>query len=174
MLKQLLKYIWISIIFLASAFAQDGFQDEETKKIYEEYSEITQRLNLVQQQAMEDEKISDKTKKYTEKVESKMIEQDSFVKDIIEKRDSIIGNYEVAEQTGNQDEMIKLQKEFQNVSKDLFTQQEEALQDNELKEEGKQLEEEVLNKMKEIDPKVPELIARLGSLGDKLESKKSE
>ena len=57
------------------------------------------------------------------------------------------------------------------VEQDLKVHQTEALKDEEIAEEGKKLQDALLIKMEEIDPEVPQILARLEQIGNELQQK---
>lgn len=70
---------------------------------------------------------------------------------------------------GDETEMLKLQNEFQGITEELMDHQQKVMDTNaELKEEGKKLEDALFEKMKQIDPEVPVLVARLETLGNQI------
>ncbi|MFO7444864.1 MAG: hypothetical protein R6W90_00790 [Ignavibacteriaceae bacterium] len=148
-------------------------QGVNIQEIYQEYSEISQRLQAIQQQAISDIEVAGKTQEFTDKLESEMVKQDSSARSKMDRRNSIVDEFQQAEQEGNSDKMTKLQEEFQSLNNELQPLQQRALENNDLKEEGMALEEAVFNKMKDIDPEVPQLFARLQTLGAQLQGQKT-
>lgn len=164
---KLLKYTGIVIIFFAvSSFTQ---QEDEKEKLYKEYQQITQRLQNVQEQALSDAKIAEQSENFSEKVDQEMIRQNPAVRPKIDRRNSIVDEFERARSTGNESEMYRLQQEFQVITQDLKTHQQKAMENEQLREEGEELEKALLEKMKEIDPEVPNLVARLETLGNQIQ-----
>jgi len=153
--------------FVISISPQDSGIDE-SKKI-EEYNLINQRLNIVQQQALSDDEILKKSDEFTEKLETEMIKKSPSVKEKLEHRNDIISDYEEAREMNDEKRMADLQHEFKLLSEEILLHQIDALQNADLKAEGDKLEAAVLNKMEQIDPEVPQLIARLETLENELQ-----
>jgi hypothetical protein len=151
---------------MISLSAQDV---DDTKKIHE-YNQISQRLSIVQQQALADEDIMKKSDAFTEKLESEMIKKNPGVKEKLEHRNEIMIDYEDARKMNDERKMQDLEEEFKALSGEILVRQMEAMQNSELKEEGNKLESAVMDKMKEIDPEVPRLIARLERLENQLQN----
>lgn len=146
---------------------QQNRNDEQQKA--EEYNQISQRLRTVQQQALSDIQIAEKTNNFSAKVDSEMIKQDPSAQKKLEERDNIVDDYEAAEKEGDNEKMEEIRRKFQALSQDLIILQQRAMQNDELREEGEELEKAVLKKMTDIDPEVPKLIARLETLGSELQ-----
>jgi hypothetical protein len=158
------------IFFSLSVSAQDT---EESKKI-QEYNLISQRLSIVQQQALADDEIVKKSDAFTKKLESEMIKKNPEVKGKLEHRNSIISDYEDARMMNDERKMLVLEEKFKTLSGEILIHQMEAMQNSELRDEGDKLEAAVLGKMQEIDPEVPQLIARLESLENQLKETEKE
>lgn len=158
--------------FVISASAQDS-ELGGSKKI-EEYNLISQRLNIVQQQALADDEIVKKSDAFTKKLESEMIKKNPGVREKLEHRNSIISDYDNARKMNDEKKMLDLEEEFKTLSGEILIHQMEAMQNLELRDEGDKLEAAVLGKMQELDPEVPQLIARLESLEKQLKETEKE
>ncbi len=123
----------------------------------------------MQQQALSDDEILKKSDEFTEKLETEMIKKSPSVKEKLEHRNDIISDYEEAREMNDEKRMADLQHEFKLLSEEILLHQIDALQNADLKAEGDKLEAAVLNKMEQIDPEVPQLIARLETLENELQ-----
>jgi chromosome condensin MukBEF ATPase and DNA-binding subunit MukB len=166
-------FIIISTIFLlafpASAQGTDE-QNEKAAKLYEEYMEINQRLQMIQQQALNDEIFLKRSQDFAGKVEAEMIKKDPTVQNKLEQRDSVIEEYQQAETEGSQEKIMAVQQKYQAIMQELQAHQNEAMQNEELLKEGEELEAALIQKMEEIDPEVPQLLAKLNQIGTELRS----
>jgi Tfp pilus assembly pilus retraction ATPase PilT len=162
-----LKYTGILTIFFS--FILSAQQDEEKQELYKEYQQITQRLQTVQEQALSDAKLAEQSKEFSNKVDQEMIRRDPAIRPKIESRNNLIDDFERARSTNNQPEMQRLQQEFQSLAKELHVHQQKAMENAELKREGEKLENALRLKMQQIDPKVPELVARLETISNQLQ-----
>ncbi|MDO8548653.1 MAG: hypothetical protein Q7S39_00685 [Ignavibacteria bacterium] len=157
----------IIILFSVSLSAQDTTnQNGEKEKIIKEYQEISGRLMDLQKQALSDLEIAKQAEVFSQNLEAEMVRQDSSIKQKLNRRDEIVDSYEKG---GDEVEMLKLQQEFQGITQQLMIHQQKVMENNnEIREEGKNLEEALFEKMKELDPEVPKLVARLETLGNQI------
>jgi hypothetical protein len=180
--SKMLLVIGILLLFSISVSAQENQQEQQDQnnqdqqnqnpdqEKVDEYNQITQRLRTVQQQALSDIEIAKKTNEFSAKVDSEMVRQDPLAHEKLEQRNDIVDNYEAAEKTGDSAKMEEIRRKFQSLSQELIALQQKALQKDELRQEGEKLEKAVLDKMTDIDPEVPKLIARLETLGSELQN----
>lgn len=167
--RKLFKYLSVFILFAFSLSAQDTTSQEEREKIIEEYKEISTRLMDLQKQALSDLEVSKKAEDFSKNLEREMVKQDSSVLGKINRREEIVDKFEEADKTGNQMEAMNLQQEYQEITQELMVYQQNVLDNNEdLKKEGEDLENSLYEKMKEIDPEVPKLVARLETLNNQI------
>lgn len=167
MFQQAMKYAGVLILPLSiSIFAQDINGDSQ---VYQEYREISQRLQELQLAALSDLEIAKQAEEFSKNLERAMIEEDSSIIEKLNRKDDIVDQYENTEKQGNETEMLKLQQEFNHITQDLLVHQRNVLEkNNEIKEEGENLEKALFEKMKQLDPEVPVLISRLESLGNQI------
>ena len=160
------------IIFISAvaAFAQ-GNQDstKNLQQFYMEYQQISQRLQSVQQKALADSEIATKSKRFSDKLDSAIIKENPSDKEKIVKRDKIIDNFQDAQQKGDKEKMMKLQQDYKTISMELQVHQQKVMENEKLRNEGIELNNELVQKMTNIDPGVPKLIERLEFLGKKLQ-----
>jgi len=160
------------IIFISAAvtFAQ-GNQDstKDLQQTYMEYQQISQRLQTVQQKALADSEIAEKSKSFSSKLDSVMIKENPSDKEKLAKRDEIINNFQNAQQKGDKEKMQQLQQDYKTISMELQAHQRKVMENEKLQEEGTELNNELIQKMTSIDPGVPKLIDRLEVLGKKLQ-----
>ncbi len=172
-MRDVKRFSWSGLFLIFFSFSVSAQETEQSKKI-QEYNLISQRLSIVQQQALADEEIVKKSDAFTKKLESEMIKKNPEVKEKLEHRNSIISDYDNARMMNDEKKMLDLEEEFKTLSGEILIHQMEAMQNSELKDEGDKLEAAVLGKMQEIDPEVPQLIARLGSLENQLKETERE
>jgi|GEM_PF-911150 len=173
--KKMLKYFIALVLFNVSLFGQDTTDQEEREKIIEEYKQISSRLMNLQQQALSDINVSKQAERFSKNIEKAMIEEDSTLENKIKRRDEIISEFEEADKKGDQTKAFNLQQEYEEITQHLMVHQQKALESNEeLRKEGEALENSLYEKMKEIDPEVPKLVARLEELGKQLQGMKED
>lgn len=164
------KYLYAFIFFVVPVLAQDPTEQEEREKMIKEYQAISERLMDLQKQALSDIGIAKQAEDFSQKLEKAIIKGDSSLLNKINRREEIIEQFEAADKNDNSTEIIILQQEYQEITQDLMVHQQKALESNiDLKEEGEQLEGALFEKMKELDPEVPQLISRLESLGNQIQ-----
>ena len=160
------------ILFISAAgiFAQD-IQDstKNLQKVYSEYQQISQRLQSVQQQALADSVLAEKGKNFSRNLDSAMIKDDPSAKEKISKRDKIINGFQEAQKNGDNEKLMKLQQDYKSIIQELQVHQQKAMENEKLQQEGKELNDALVQKMTKIDPQVPQLIARLEVLGKQLQ-----
>ena len=98
-----------------------------------------------------------------------MIEDDPELESTIEKRNSLIDEFETAQENGNQEKIDSIKTEFTEVSQKLQPVQKKLMQKEEFKSDAQEIETAVKNKMEEINPDTPDLITQLNELGSKLQ-----
>jgi len=174
--KKIIKILGLfTFAFFSLTFAQDDQNsNKELKEEYIEYQLISQKLMSIQQQALSDSEIAKQSTTFGKKLDSAMVEETPSIKQKLEKRDEIIDNFQEAQENGNQDKILKLQEDYKSISGELQVHQQNALQDENLRKEGEELNEKVIQKMTDIEPDVPKLFSRLKVLGEKLKEEVKE
>ncbi|MGE5795827.1 MAG: hypothetical protein ACM34N_03540 [Ignavibacteria bacterium] len=172
-MRNVKRFSWSGLFLIFFPFSVSAQDTEESQKI-QEYNLISQRLSIVQQQALADDEIVKKSDAFAKKLESEMIKKNPEVKEKLEHRNSIISDYDNASKMNDEKKMLDLEEEFKTLSGEILIHQMEAMQNSELRDEGDKLEAAVLGKMQEIDPEVPQLIARLESLEKQLKETEKE
>ncbi len=169
--SRVIKLLGLVLFISAAGIFAQGSQDttKNLQKVYMEYQQITQRLQSIQQQALADSEIAERGKNFSKKLDSAMVKANPEVKEKIEKRDNIINNFEDAQQKGDKETMLRLQQDFKSISQDLQVNQQKVMENEKLREEGKELNDALVQRMTNIDPEVPQLIARLEVLGKQLQ-----
>ncbi|MEJ2616337.1 MAG: hypothetical protein P8Z35_15375 [Ignavibacteriaceae bacterium] len=172
MFKNMFAGLTGMIIFISAAAAlAQGNQDstQNLQQFYMEYQQISQRIQSVQQKALADSEIAEKSKIFSDKLDSAIIKENPSDKEKLAKRDKIISNFQDAQQKGDKEKMLKLQQDYKNISMELQVHQQKVMENEELRKEGIELNNELLKKMTSIDPGVPKLMKRLEFLGKKLQ-----
>ncbi|RPI72544.1 MAG: hypothetical protein EHM47_08090 [Ignavibacteriales bacterium] len=164
------KFLFVLLLTIPLS-AQDTTSQEEREKIIEEYKQISSRLMELQKQALSDLNVSKQAENFSQNLEKAMVREDSTVLNKINRREEIISKFEEADKTGNQTEAYNLQQEFQEITEELMVHQKNILEsDEELRKEGEALEDSLYEKMKDIDPEVPKLVARLETLNNQIQN----
>lgn len=174
--KRSFKFLGLALfVFSAVIFSQnnpqqnDPQQNNKMQKLYAEYQQISQELQSVQVKAFSDKDISSRSDKFNHELEKEMIKQDATIKGKLKKKDEIIDAFKTAETNGDQNKMTALKQKFQGISKDLQIAQQKAMKNPKLLKDSKIFQDALVAKMTKIEPKTPQLIARLESLGRELQ-----
>jgi hypothetical protein len=169
--NRLLLFVALSLFTFSPLFAQsEEVNEDAAAELFAEYVQINQRLQTVQQKALQDEELSERSVAFVQRVELEMVKNDPSVRTMLDKRNRIVQDFETAQENGDSEEMESLQQEFILLSQQIQSHQTAALQNEELFQEGKQLETLVIEKMEEIDPEVPNLLSRVETIGKELQN----
>lgn len=168
----------LMILCFSTIFAQgqtpQTTPDPETQKLYQEYGQLNQQLQQLQQQAMADEKIAEKGEALDKKMTAAMVVNNPQIQETLDQRDKIISQYETAQQSGDQQTLMQLGQQFQSISQKIQVEQQKVMQNPELQTEMLEFESMVMNKMEEINPNAPQLISQMQALRDKLMSAQNQ
>ena len=159
------------ILCYSTFFAQGQMQQgpsSEAQLLFQEYNQLNQQIQQLQQQAMNDEKISQKGEALEKEINKAMLKNNPEIKKSLDKRDNIISQYQSAEQSGDQQKMQSLGQEFQSVSQIIQTEQQKVIQEPEIGSQLQEFETLVMQKMESINPETPQLMAKLEQLKNKL------
>lgn len=169
--NMVIKLLGMIIFVFATVTFPQGNQDttKNLQQVYMEYQQISQRLQSIQQQAMADSEIAEKSKKFSDKLDSAMVKENPSDKEKLEKRNEIINNFQEAQQSGDKEKMMKYQQDYKSISQELMVHQQKVMENVKLRKEGKELNNVLVQKMTKIDPEVPNLIGKLELLGKKLQ-----
>ena len=170
--KTVIKLLGLMILVFSSFISAqtDDNSTGDIQKMYIEYQLINMKLQSIQQQALSDSEIAEKTEKFGEALDSAMVKKNPSIKEKLIKRDAIINDLEEAQQNGDKDKISKLQNDYKSISDELQPHQQNALEDEGLRNKGEKLNKALVKKMTEIDPEVPNLFSRLEVLSEKLQA----
>ena len=160
----------VALLFLFSAgllFVQA--QEEEFQELYQEYLEINQRLQQIQQQALQDESVAEIAENYSNFIDSKLKDLDSQAADLIDQREETIDEIESAQEEGDFESIQQLQEDYERITQQLQPFMQEAMQDEEVQERQRELEQVLIAKMEDIDPETMPLLNRMQELSSELD-----
>jgi hypothetical protein len=168
--KQFLRsgILAVCLLFAASALvAQD--QNDEFQQLYNEYLEINQRLQTVQQQALQDENVAEQAEEYSKFVDSKLKGLDSRAAELVDQREATIDNIEAAQDDGDFESIQELQQDYEMITQELQPYMQQAMQDEEVQVRQQELESVLIAKMEEIDPDTVPLLNRMMEISEQIE-----
>lgn len=160
----------VVLVFLFSAGSVFA-QDEELQQLYQEYMQINQRLQELQQRALMDEAVAEKAEEYSDFVDAKLRELDPRAAELVQKREETIDKMQIAQEEGDFESIQELQYEYQEISQELQPYLQRAMQDEEVQRRQQEIEEVLIAKMEEIDPETIPLLNRMMELSEKIDRK---
>lgn len=168
MINQFYKASLVAILLILSTgllFAQT--QGEEFQKLYSEYMEIEQRLQLIQQQAFEDGDVANHAEEYSSYMDKKLRDMDTRAGELIDQREQTIDLIQAAQQEGDFETLQGLQEGYQQINQELTPYLQQAMADPEVQEKRVEFEEVLIGKMEEIDPETISLFKKNGRTNSK-------
>lgn len=171
MTNLLYKTSLLTILLLLSngmLFAQT--QGEDFQKLYSEYMETEQRLQMIQQQAFEDDNVAKHAEEYSSFMDKKLREMDTRAGELIDQREETIDLIQAAQQEGDFETLQGLQGGYQQINQELTPYLQQAMADPEVQEKRFEFEQVLIGKMEDIDPETLSLFEKMEELTQKLES----
>lgn len=154
----------LSVVFFTAA----GFS-QTAEEIYQEYLQISQQLQQIQQEAFADKDIENMSKDFSEKLESAIVQDNKDLEPVIEKRKQLIDEFNQIQDTASEVQLKEIQTEFRELSLKLQPAQEKALQKKDIMSDAEELEKAVFEKMEEINPEISLLLQRMNVLENQLQ-----
>jgi hypothetical protein len=143
-----------------AAAPQDDF-DPAAMELMVEAQEIQQRLQPIQQQAMEDEELSRQLQAVQQQVEAAMREESP---DLFQRMEELEAEFMVAQEAGDQERAQELGMEAQGVEMELQNVQQSVLDRPDIREPVEAFEEAQRERMLEIDPEAADLLDRMDEI----------
>jgi uncharacterized protein YoxC len=160
----------MAVIFLFSALVINAqTSDEEYQKLYEEYSTLNQELQVLQQQAYQFPEITEQAEEFYGLIDQKMLEIEPKVEELLEQRDSIEVDFQIAQNEGDEKKIQELQQNYQEINSQLQPLNQHVMQLPEIQEKQAKLENDVRQKMHEIEPETSTKIERLQVIQQELQ-----
>jgi len=131
---------------------------QKLTELYMKYNQLNQQLKQTQQQAMQDTKIAEKGEALDSRIKELMVKNNPSIKKTLDKREEIIASYKEAQQSGDQEAQQQLDQDFKNISQAIQVEQKKVMQQPEIQKDMNEFQTMLMEKMKEINPKTPELI----------------
>ncbi len=157
-LKKVFQAITLTVMVTILTPAQT--QDE----LYQEYMELNQSLQQIQQQALSDKDIRAMNEKFSNKVETAMLKENPELEPEIIKRNELIEQFEKESENASPEKLEEIKSEYDNVAQKLQPVQEEIMQKEEFQAEVQKIEGAVIDKMEEINPETPKMLERMNEL----------
>lgn len=136
-------------------------QDKKIQELNMEYGEIKQKLQNIQNQALQNEKLLNESLDITKKIDKTIIANHPKVKEKVQKRASIREEYEEKVKEGDPNVLQKLQGEFQQISQDLVPYDKEAAQDEKIMKMRSRFQAKMIEEMVNIEPKTKKYLKRM-------------
>jgi chromosome segregation ATPase len=169
MRKNLTKSIVVVILMFSAIVVNAQTPDAGTQKLYQEYMTLNQELMAVQQKAYQDPAIAKQAEELSDMIDQKMIEIDPQAKELIQERDSIEKEFQVAQSEGDQEKIEKLQQDYQEPSTKLQPLNQQVMQIKEVQEKQQKLDSDIMQKMQDIEPQTKDKIERMNELNQQLQ-----
>lgn len=160
----------VAVILMFSAMVINAqAPDAETQKIYQEYMSLNQELRTIQQKAYQDSAIAQQAEELSEIMDKKIREISPEAKELIQQRDSIETEFQVAQSKGDQAKIEELQQQYQELNTKLQPLQQQVMQIEEVQLKQRKLNSDMIQKMQEIDPQTQSKIQRLNEIQQQLQ-----
>jgi hypothetical protein len=140
---------------------QPGQPSPEAMQLQQEYMQINQKLQMIQQQAIQDDAIATQTKAFAQKIDEQMIAENPEMKSAVAQRDVLVAQYENAQQTQDQQKLQELQQGLMGLMQQMNPVMEKVMQSPAIQKEEAVIREKIITKMKEINPETDALIKRI-------------
>jgi hypothetical protein len=160
------KALNVIAVSLIATFLTPAQSQEE---LYQEFMQLNQQLQQIQQQALSDKDIEAMNLDFSDRLEAAMIEEEPEIKSTINKRNQLIEKFEKERDNASQEQLEEIRNEFEEVTQKLQPMQELILQKEEFQSDIHKIENAVMDKMEEINPETPQMLARMNELGLKLQ-----
>lgn len=168
--KRVFGIVTLILFVTVSVFAQSQQQPQsEGQQLYQEYIQINQQVQQIQQQAMADEDIQNMTQEFSDKLEAAIVEENPELQSAVDKKNELIDQFEKAQQAGDQEQLQQISQDYEAVNQELQPAQQQIMQQEEFRTEAQEIETAVMAKMEEINPETPQLLAKMNELRTKLQ-----
>ncbi len=167
--QQVISSVVALLFFFSTGIVVAQTQDEEFQQLYEEYLEINERLQQLQQQALQNEEVAEHYEEYSSFLDDKIREIDPGASDLIQQREETIESIEEAQMGGDMETAQHLQQEDQQLNQQLQPYMQQAMEDPEVQERRDEFEEHLIDEMEQIDPEAVPLFNRMEELSRELD-----
>lgn len=163
----------VLLALVASPVALNAQQQTEPPQEVQEWltemQQIQQQLQPVQQQALQDETIQQGQQRAAEAVRTAMIEKAPEMEAKLERLETIMAEAQQAQAAGDQEKIMALTQEAQQLQPQLAQAQTEALALPEVESQVTAFQQQLRDKMVELDPAAKPLLERLAVLEERLQ-----
>lgn len=170
MIRQIIMRMTIAVLFMVSSVVLiSQVQEEEMQKLYQEYQEVNQQLELIQAQAFQDPEVSELAEGFSDYIEEKMVEMNPEAEKLMSDRDAMIQEIQVAQMEDDQEKAQELQQNYQQINGQIQGIQQQVFQNPDVIERQQEIENIVINKMIEIEPETEILLERIQEISTEFE-----
>jgi hypothetical protein len=142
--------------------------DHTLSELQTEYVGIQKRLGPLQQKAMEDSSLQEEFTELQEATESAMLALDPEIPQHRAVLDSLQGELQAANQTGDQDKVQAILTQGNALQAKLEQTRSQAMQQDSVFAKMSAFQERVVERMTELDPEAPELIDRATTIANQI------
>lgn len=142
--------------------------DPETMALMNEVQELQQRLQPIQQEAMQDEALNAQLQDLQARVEAAMRDENE---ELVEQMESLEEDFMAAQGEGDQERVQQIAMEAQQLEMEMQALQGQILEQPELQEELDAFQEAQRERMIEIDPEAGDLMDRLEEIYAELQTR---
>ncbi|MBR9989229.1 MAG: hypothetical protein KFH98_05695 [Gemmatimonadetes bacterium] len=147
---------------------QQAEPPQEVQEWLAEVQQIQQKLQPVQEQALQDEAIQQEQQRAAEAVRAVMIQLDSTMDAKIERFEAIMQEAQFAQATNDQQTIAALTQEAQQLQPQIMEAQAQALEHPDVEPRVAAFQKQLRDKMTELDPDTKPLLDRLDQLEGQL------
>ncbi|MEX2610748.1 MAG: hypothetical protein WEA24_12435 [Gemmatimonadota bacterium] len=164
----------VALMAPAAVSAQGGGMDPtqqlppEAQELIAELQQLQAQIQPIQQQALADPEIQAAQEKLGADVQEAMAEQDPEVPQHIERLETLIAGAQAAQAEQDQTRMAELVAEAQQIEQRLQAAQTEALELPEIAPRVEAFQQQLKDKMVEVDPESETLLKRFEELNERL------
>lgn len=141
---------------------------EQVRSWLTEMQGIHQRLESIQQQALQDPQLVTQQQELGESIKTAMEKIDPSLNESMSRVQDLEVAAQAAQQEGDQAKLQQLAQEAQQIQQRFLTAQEQALQQPELASQVTAFQTRLEQKMAEVDPEASKLIERFRELESKI------
>jgi peptidoglycan hydrolase CwlO-like protein len=156
--------IALAALLLPLAASAQQQPPAEVQEWIEELQQIQARLQPLQEQALQDSALQEERDEVTSALRSAMIEADPDVAEKLERMDELLERARTAQEAGDAQAMIAINEEAQGIQPHIAQAQAQALARPDIQDRIDAFQQNLRQRMTEIDPEAPRLMERAEQL----------
>jgi chromosome segregation ATPase len=149
----------------------DTLSKKSIDELRKDLAETNKQFSAIRKEALKDITVSELSDKWNKKLDSLMLAKDPTTKEKFTQRDKIAGDFEKARKENKKEDMQKAQLAYKDVMLDIQKIQQKVLEDDSLRAEYQGVEDAIMNKMAQLNPKAPELKKKIEDISAAIRSK---